>query len=96
MESLVTPSRMRRTRDSLPKPGGCRVKAPRRDSALRRSVRLNASVTGLENHSSLGAVNAACGLVAMEKLNIALKNCHGIREPDATLTFGEDRRSVNH
>lgn len=30
----------------------------------------------------------------MEKLNIALKNCHGIRELDATFTFGEDRNAA--
>lgn len=30
----------------------------------------------------------------METLNIALKNCHGIRELDATLTFGDDRNAA--
>lgn len=30
----------------------------------------------------------------MEKLNIALKNCHGIRELDATLIFGENRNAT--
>ena len=30
----------------------------------------------------------------MEKLNVVLKNCHGIRELDASFTFGERRNAV--
>lgn len=64
------------------------------------AIRITAiHVPGHERHrwrgtTSRRAFDAAARLVAMEKLNIALKNCHGIRELDATFTFGEDRNAA--